>query len=253
MWQQTSTQESEKFRAAEKITQLAPKQFQCSKLSVLLALYVVLLCLTVCFANNFTNVFGMTLPGGIYVFPISFIICDIVGEVYGFGVARLFIWIGIAMELCFAGISELLILIPNAEFFQHGAAYETVFSPTIRYVLSGIAGFFFGEFLNIYILAKWKIKTSGRYFVIRSICTTGIGQALLSIIVDILAFYGKMDNTQLLKMMLSGWAVKMTYSLVFVLPAYLIVRHLKLHDKIDVYDTQTNFNPFRLMNNGSES
>ncbi len=221
-----------------------PAQF--SKLSFLLAAYVVLLCLTVCFANNINDIAGMTLPGGILVFPASFIICDIVGEVYGYSVARRFIWIGILAELLFAGIAELLIILPHPGFFEHELAYQTVFSPTLRYVLSGIAGFFFGEFLNIYILAKWKIKVSGKYFVVRSICTTAIGQALLSIIVDLLAFYGKMSNGDLGWMMISGWAIKMAYSLLFVLPAWFLVQYLKRHEKIDFLDTDTNFNPFKI-------
>ncbi len=215
-----------------------------NKLSLLLAFYIVLLCLTVCFANNFITVFGRTLPGGIYVFPLSFIICDIVSEVYGYSVGRIFIWIGIIAELIFASIAQGLSALPHPATFEHGLAYQTVFDPTLRYVFSGMAGFLFGEFLNIYILTKWKIRAAGKYYIIRSICTTAIGQALLSIIVDCLAFYGKMSNHHLIGMMLSGWAIKMIYTLVFITPAWLLVRYLKKHEKIDVYDIDTNFNPF---------
>ena len=214
-------------------------------LSTLLASYIILLCLTVCFANNFINVLGMTLPGGIYVFPVTFIICDIVGEVYGYGVARIFIWIGMTGELIFASLAQLIIATPNPDFFLHGAAYQTVFSPTIRYVFSGMAGFLFGEFLNVFLLAKWKIRVRGNYFMLRSILTTAIGQAMLSIIVDTLAFYGKMNNGQLMWMMFSGWLVKMAYSVIFVFPAWAFVRYLKKKGKIDFYDVQTNFNPFK--------
>ena len=132
----------------------------------LLAFYVALLCVTVSFANDFNEFFGLILPGGIYVFPLTFIICDVVSEVYGYKLASLFIWIGIISELIFASLSEIIILIPHPDFFIHGADYTTVFSPTMRYVLAGMAGFFVGEFINIYLLAKWKIKLKGRLFII---------------------------------------------------------------------------------------
>ncbi|RLV58252.1 VUT family protein [Parashewanella curva] len=216
-----------------------------AKLLALLATYIVLLCLTVCFANNITSMMGMTLPGGIYVFPVSFIICDIVSEVYGFPIARLFIWFGMISELIFAFLSQALIAIPHPDTFIHAQAYHTVFSPTVRYVFSGMVGFFSGEFLNVYILSKWKIRVKGRYFVIRSVMTTAIGQAVLSIVVDYLAFAGKMPTSELISMMYAGWKVKMIYSLFFVLPAWYIVSYIKKTDKIDVYDVNTNFNPFR--------
>ncbi|MCL1077596.1 VUT family protein [Parashewanella spongiae] len=233
MWQQSIPE--------EKIT----PQVKVNILSLLMSAYVLLLCLTVCFANFFITVFGMTLPGGIFVFPITFIICDVVGEVYGFSVARMFIWVGMISKLLFSSFAVLSLKSPHPEFFQHAAAYDTVFSPTLRYVISGMAGFFFGEFLNLYILSKWKIKVSGQFFALRSFCTTAIGQAILSIIVDFLAFYGKMTHSQLAWMMFSGWTVKMAYSLFFIMPAWMLVKHLKEHYKIDVFDVNTNFNPFR--------
>ncbi|WP_218938222.1 queuosine precursor transporter [Parashewanella tropica] len=215
------------------------------KVLMLLALYLAILCLTVCFANNFILVFNMTLPGGIFVFPISFIICDVVNEVYGYSTARLFIWIGIIVELIFAYTSQAIISLPNPETFLHGAAYTTVFEPTVRYVFSGMAGFFCGEFLNNYVLSKTKIWLRGKHFIVRSVCTTAIGQGLLSIVVDSLAFGGKLSNANLVKMMIAGWKIKMAYSLIFVIPAWFVVKYIKKHDKVDVYDTNTNFNPFR--------
>ena len=69
---------------------------------------------------------------------------------------------------------------------------------------------------------------------------------MLSIIVDTLAFGGKMSTPNLLWMMFSGWSIKMLYSFVFVVPAWIIVRYLKRKEGIDYYDTKTNFNPFKI-------
>ena len=216
------------------------------KLLFMLSFYIVMLCLTVSFANNFIKVGSMTLPGGIFVFPLTFVVCDVIGEVYGYAMARTFIWAGIGAELIFSGVSELIILIPHPDFFTYGEAYRAVFQPTMRYVLSGLAGLFLGEFLNIYVLSRWKIAWKGKWFIVRSVCTTALGQMLLSIVVDHLAFYGKMTQPQLFAMIFSGWKIKMLYSLCFVIPASVLVRYLKSTDKIDHYDFGENYNPFKI-------
>ncbi|RLV58038.1 VUT family protein [Parashewanella curva] len=217
-----------------------------SRLLFILAFYIVMLCLTVCFANNFISPLGVTIPGGVLFFPFSFIVCDIVGEVYGYEVAKIFIWAGITAELLFAGLSEVMIVMPHPSYFNHAGAYQSVFEPTMRYVLSAIAGLFSGDFLNIYILSRWKIAWKGRLFIIRSICTTGVGQMLLSLVVVGAAFSGKVSSEQLVGMMVSGWKIKMLYSFWLSLPACLLVRYLKNIDKVDHYDIGISYNPFKI-------
>ena len=62
---------------------------------VFLGLYLTFLLATVCLANRLTLIGSMLEPGGIFVFPFLFTICDIVGEVYGYAYPRLFIWVGV--------------------------------------------------------------------------------------------------------------------------------------------------------------
>ena len=217
-----------------------------NKLSLLLACYVVVLCISLSFANNLNSVLGLTLPGGVYVFPISFILCGVVSDVYGFKTAKNFIWVGIVAQVIFASLAELLILIPNPAQFDSGMAYQRVFAPTLPFVLSGIIGFALGEYCNVYVMAKLKIRTCGRYFIFRSIVTTALGQALLTIVVDLLVFHDKLSSEKLIRMMLSAWSLKMICCLVLVTPAWLLMTYLKKTEKVDIYDTDTDFNPFTL-------
>lgn len=217
-----------------------------NKLSQLLGCYVVVLCISLSFANNLNSVLGLTLPGGVYVFPFTFILCDVVSDVYGFKAAKNFIWVGIVAQLVFAVLAELLLLIPNPTQFEYGQAYQTVFEPTLGFVISGILGFALGEYCNVYVMAKLKIRMAGRYFIFRSIVTTALGQALLTIVVDLLVFSNKLSSTKLMTMMLSAWSLKMGCCLVLVTPAWLLVKYLKKTEKVDIYDTETDFNPFKL-------
>ncbi len=191
-------------------------------------------------------------PGGIFIFPITFCICDIVGEVYGYAYPRLFIWVGVLAEFIFSSIVILVSHLPVPQFFSQAEAYQIVFDPTLRYVGSGLAGLLVGEFMNVYLLAKWKIFLKGRFFVFRSLLSTAFGQACLTIIVDALNYFGKLTPHSLGWMMFCGYLWKMCCALIIVFPAWLLVRYLKRIENIDYYDVHTNFNPFIISLNNSE-
>lgn len=213
---------------------------------IFLGIYLTFMLATVCLANKLTLISGWVLPGGIFVFPFTFGICDVVGEVYGYAYPRLFIWVGVISELLF---SLVLIGVSHTTapgYFQHSEAYQAVFDPTLRYVLSGLAGLIVGEFLNVYLLAKWKISLRGRFFIFRSLLSTALGQASLTIIVDILNYTGKMPTEDLISMMISGYSWKMVVAILLIFPAWILVKYLKQAENIDHYDVNTNFNPFVL-------
>ncbi|MBP9777559.1 MAG: queuosine precursor transporter [Rickettsiaceae bacterium] len=212
---------------------------------LLIALYINFLLLTVSLANRFFEIAGMTEPGGILVFPLAFIILDIVAEVYGYAYSRLFIWIGAASEIIFSLVAVFITHLPSPEYFSLTNEYQLVFDPTIRFVASTLIATIIGEFTNIYFLSKWKLKFQGRSFILRAFCATGLGQLILSIIVDFLAFSGKMTMKELIVLILCGYLWKMISLVIFLFPSFLIINKLKEIDKVDNYDVNVNFNPFR--------
>lgn len=211
-----------------------------------LALYLVFLLSTVCLASRITQLSSILVPGGIFVFPFTFCICDIVGEVYGYAYPRLFIWIGVFVEIVFSMIVIVVSHLPVPAFFNDAQAYQVVFDPTIRYIGAGLMGLLVGELANVYLLAKWKVFLRGRFFILRSLAATAFGQALLTIIVDALNYFGKMAGTHLGWMMLCGYLWKMSFALLMAFPAWLIVKYLKKMEHVDHYDIHTNFSPFSL-------
>jgi uncharacterized integral membrane protein (TIGR00697 family) len=177
---------------------------------------------------------------------LTFTLCDIVGEVYGYSYPRLFIWLGVLSEIIFSFVLVIVSNSPAPDFFKQKEAYKIVFDPTIRYVFSGVIAMLVGEFMNAYLLTKWKIKLYGRLFAGRSIVSTALGQAYLTLIVYLLNYVGKLPWLDLIWMMLSGYVTKIIYAIAFVFPAWLIVRYLKRVENIDYYDINTNFTPFSL-------
>lgn len=211
---------------------------------IFLGIYLTFLISTVCLANRVLLLGSLLEPGGIFVFPLTFTICDIVGEVYGYAYPRLFIWIGVLAELLFSLIVIFVSHLPAAPFVEHADAYQQVFDPTLRYVLSGVVALLVGEFVNIYLLAKWKIRSKGKFFKLRSLASTALGQACLTIIVDLLNYSGKLSNDGLEWMMVCGYLWKMSCAFLMIFPAWLLVKYLKKAERVDYYDVNTNFNPF---------
>lgn len=213
---------------------------------ILLGIYLTLMLATVCLANKLTLIGHWILPGGIFVFPLTFCICDIIGEVYGYAYPRLFIWIGILSEFIFSAVLIAVAHTKAPDYFKSTESYQIVFDPTLRYVFSGLISLLTGEFINIYLLAKCKIALKGKFFIFRSLLSTAIGQASLTVIVDILNYTGKMPTHDLIAMMISGYSWKMIFAIIMAFPAWLLVRYLKKVECIDYYDINTNFNPFIL-------
>ncbi len=213
----------------------------------LLAAYLFCILATMATANYEVKIWQLVLPGGIFIFPLTFMVNDITAETYGYVYPRLFIWLGIFISALFAGYTSIISLAAHPSYFLNQPAYETVFLPTIRFFFASVVGIFVGEFVNIYLLAKWKILYTKHSFIMRALGSTAIGQLALSCSVDVVAFAGTTHGFEhLLNMMLSGFLIKMLGAMLGVVPSWLIVKYLKSKDKADHYDLSTNFNPFRL-------
>jgi uncharacterized integral membrane protein (TIGR00697 family) len=185
------------------------------------------------------------LPGAPLIFPLTYVIGDIVAEVYGYTIAKKIIWITLVCELFFAIVIKLIIHLPSPIFWQQQPAYNQVVDPILRFVLSGILAVISSSFINIYIISKWKILMKGRHFWLRSLGSSAIGGFILVLVTILFGFSGNIHWSKLIHMIFSVYPVEVVYSLLGVWPASIITGFLKLEEQLDVYDTETNFNPFR--------
>jgi uncharacterized integral membrane protein (TIGR00697 family) len=182
---------------------------------------------------------------GILFFPISYVIGDVLTEVYGYSRARRCIWAGFAALLFMAFMALVVVALPPAPGWAGQAAYEQVFGQVPRIVLASIVAFWAGEFVNSYVLAKMKIWTRGRHLWSRTIGSTLAGQGIDSLIFYPLAFYGVWDNRTLLIVLATQWALKVGWEAVLTPVTYGVVGWLKRREGVDVYDEGTDFTPFR--------
>lgn len=183
---------------------------------------------------------------GVLFFPISYIIGDVLTEVYGYARARRVIWTGFAALLFMAFMAAVVVALPPAEGWPGQEAYEFVFGNSWRIVLASIAAFWAGEFANSFVLAKMKLMTGGRFLWMRTIGSTVVGQGLDSLIFYPLAFYGiaGWPIEQLWQVVISQWLIKTAWEALLTPATYAVVGFLKRREGVEVFDTDIDFSPF---------
>ncbi len=157
---------------------------------VVVALFVTALITANVTAVKLLGVFGLVLPAGVLVFPVSYICGDVLTEVYGYQVARRVIWLGFLCNLLAVAAIYLGGVLPAAPFWQDQQAYETILGYTPRLLAASFLAYLVGEFANSYVLARMKVATNGRWLWSRTIGSTLVGQGLDSLVFVFLAFVG---------------------------------------------------------------
>lgn len=182
---------------------------------------------------------------GILFFPLSYVLGDVLTEVYGYARARRCIWAGFAGLLFMAMMSWVVVALPPDASWTGQAAYESVFGQVPRIVFASICAFWAGEFVNSFVLARMKIWTEGRMLWTRTIGSTVVGQGLDSLIFYPLAFLGVFETATVLKLMLTQWVLKVTWEALLTPVTYAVVGWLKQREGVDVFDRKTDFTPFK--------
>ena len=190
------------------------------------------------------SVGSLILPAAIVIFPLSYIFGDILTEVYGYRWARRVIWLGFLCNLIFVVFAWVGQLLPPAPFWGGQEAYESILGYTPRLLAASFGGYLVGEFINSFVLAKMKLLTKGRWLWTRTIGSTVVGQGLDTAVFITLAFVG--TSSFALIMILHHWLAKVAIETLATPFTYTAVNFLKKKEKIDTYDYETNFNPFRI-------
>lgn len=137
-------------------------------------------------------------------------------------------------------------LLPPAQGWEHQEAFGLVFSCSLKVVLASATAFFWGEYINSYLLSKFKVLVSGKYYALRVILSTSVGALVDSAVFCYIVFYGVLPLPAIFQMLMLNYVFKVGYEVVTLPAAYLLIGYLKKSDNIDYYDFQTNYNPFSL-------
>lgn len=210
---------------------------------VLVALFITCLITANIIAVKLISIFGLVVPVAIIIFPISYILGDVLTEVYGYRQARRVIWLGFFCNLILVVAIWLGQLLPAASFWDGQTAYERILGYAPRILAASFLAYLLGEFSNSFVLAKMKIATNGRWLWTRTIGSTLVGQGLDSLVFITLAFVGTIPLAALVSAILTQWLGKSMYEAALTPLTYKVVNFLKRYEGLDVYDYDTQFNP----------
>jgi len=211
---------------------------------VMAAFVTVLLLSNLIGAAKLSTFAGFTFGAGILFFPISYVIGDVLTEVYGYSHARRCIWTGFAALVFMAFMSWAVVAMPPADSWDGQSAYESVFGQVPRIVAASMLAFVAGEFVNSFVMAKMKIMTAGKHLWSRTIGSTVFGQGVDSMIFYPVAFLGVWETKDVIAVMITNWAMKVAWEAVLTPVTYGAVGWLKGREGVDVFDTDTEFSPF---------
>ncbi len=188
----------------------------------------------------------LLVSGAQLLFPITYICGDIFTEVYGYAASRRAIWFGFFAMGLLAIMGQVAVALPPAPGWPDQQAFAKVFGLVPRFAIASLLAYWAGEFTNSYTLAKLKLLTKGRFLWTRTIGSTISGQLVDTVVVFLIAFWGVQSGSQILRLILSSYAIKVVYETLATPLTYLAVHQLKRAEGVDIFDRGTNFNPFAL-------
>ncbi|MCM1356143.1 MAG: queuosine precursor transporter [Staphylococcus sp.] len=211
------------------------------KISVTFMLLAVTFCVCLIVSNlmeiKTVDLGPLTITAGVIVFPISYILNDCIVEVYGFGKARLVIWLGFAMNLFVSLLLQIGIWLPGADSWNGQDAMVTIFGAVPRIFAASFIAFLCGSMVNAYVMSRMKVASGGRRFSLRAIVSSLWGEGVDSVIFFPIAFGGILPWTEIGLLILTQTFLKTFYE-ILILPVTLrAVRFLRDHEGGDVTDS----------------
>lgn len=165
--------------------------------------------------------------GGAFLFPLTYIIGDVLSEVYGLRAARRAILLGFVMSVLAALTFWLVQVSPPADAYENQEAFEAVLGFVPRIVLASICGYLVGQLLNAYVLVRIKERTKEKALWLRLIGSTVVGEFADTLVFCTIAFYGIVTGAEFWTYVLVGYVYKTLLEVVLLPVTYPVIGWIK--------------------------
>jgi queuosine precursor transporter len=213
---------------------------------IAVALYITMLITANTVAVRVLDIGPFTADAGTLTFPITYIVGDVLTEVYGYRIARRVIWLGFLCNLMAVAIFQMAVRLPSVDDPAFQDAFVMIFNATPRILLASMAAYLVGSFINAFVMARMKVLTEGKWLWTRTIGSTLAGQGLDTVVFVFIAFWGVFPGEVIWAMLYTNWIVKIGIEVLATPVTYRVVDAFKKHERLDVYDTTTDFNPIAM-------
>ena len=212
------------------------KQSNFTAYEILVALFITVLIVSNIASTKIVHFYSLTFDAGTILFPLAYIVGDIITEIYGFRKMRRLIYLGIGMLLITTLTFYIVGLLPHAIDWTGQDAYNSILGVVWRIVGASIIALFFGEFFNSYILAKLKIQTKGKGIWGRVVGSTAIGSLIDTTLFSTIAFAGTMSSSTLIQLIATVYLVKVATEIVVSPITLQIIAYIKRTENIDTFE-----------------
>lgn len=205
-------------------------------LNLLSMMYITFLLVAVVLSTFIVDIRGFIFNEGAIIIPFMYLLGDIITEVYGYDKSKMLIYYSLFCEVIFILLIIWMIKLPNPTNWHDREAYMIVFRTLKNVLLANLVAIPLSEFLNILVLSKTKKLLYGKFFGFRSLFSSTIGELSLAITGNVITFFDRVPIDELLKILVSSFIIKVTFSCIFVIPATIFVAILKQLENIETHN-----------------
>lgn len=178
----------------------------------------------------------LVFDAGTVLFPLSYIVGDIVTEVYGYRKMRSLLYVGVVSLILTMTTFWVVQILPASPDWPNQVAYESILGVVWRIVLASVAALFLGEIMNAYVMARMKVRSKGKKLWARMISSSVAGSAIDTVVFSTVAFLGTMPFDALAQLMITVFLIKITTEVVVSPLTIKIINIVKRREKIDTYE-----------------
>jgi uncharacterized integral membrane protein (TIGR00697 family) len=193
------------------------------------------------FDARLISVFHLTTDAGTLIFPITFLLADVITEVYGFKNTRCAIWAGFFFNLLFLGYGQMVAHMPSPDFYHNNVYFDHVLTLNVRIVLASLLSYLIAEPFNAFAIAKLKVLCKGRYMALRFVGSTMVAALFDSVFFSLIAFTGSMPGSELITLITTMWLIKVVIEIIGLPFSVWLANKLKRIEQMDIYDYDTDF------------
>ena len=198
--------------------------------AIVLAIFCVVLIVSNISATKVIGFGPIVADGGAFLFPIAYILGDVISEVYGFAAARKAVITGFALQILASFVFWLVLVSPPGPGYENQEAFKAVLGFYPRIVLASLVGYVVGQLLNSYVLVRVKRAMGEKHLWVRLMCSTGVGEFADTLLFCTIAFAGVIPGTDFLVYVVVGFVYKVAVEILCLPITYRVITIFKRHE-----------------------
>lgn len=212
------------------------RQHQYSLYDIFAVLFVTTLLVSNIVSVKIVSVGWLTFDAGTVLFPLAYIVGDIITEVYGYRRTRRLIYSGVAALMLMTLTFWVVQLLPADSSWTGQAAFESTLGVVWRLAIGSVVALFVGEIMNAYVMGRMKVASRGRGLWRRMVSSSLAGNALDTVIFSTIAFAGTMPTASFWQLIVTVFLIKMAVEIMVSPLTIRLITRVKKHEKLDTFE-----------------